>query len=231
MAIALTLQLVMSPVFAATSKPTTKATSKSSTKSTVKSTAKKSSTKKVIVGGVNIANFGYVGHKDASDIDVPPTITQLSGTVLDDTGAVFKLPDVASAKNVLNLIISDLAEANIKCEVIDPTVSPLITLAGSVSSDTIAACKGGDPAGTGFIEYVITDKSFVAQYNQAKFQEMYLNFQTPITGKGEQTQFTPSSRAILLVVGGEYAFDASEISWAVLYNLRYAPPVRTNSSK
>ena len=159
-------------------------------------------------------------------MDIQPMVKQLAGTLLDDSGAVFKLPDVASAKSVINLIVNDLAEANIACAVIDPTTAPLITLQGSLKSDTLAACQFGDPAKDGFIAYVITDKATVAKYNQSDYVKMYLDFKSPLTGIGEQTQFTPSNRAILFVVGGQYAFDASEISWAVLYNSRFEPPKR-----
>lgn len=207
--------------------PSAKKTTTKSTTSTKSSTLSKSSgTKTSTSSKTKSNNFGYVGHKDSSDMDIAPILTQLSGTALDDSGAEFKLPTVASAKSVLNSIMSDLSEAGIKCEIIDPTVNPLISLTGTVKDDTLAACKYGDPSADGFIEYVITDKATVAKYNQSQYVTQYLNFQSPLIGSGKQTKFTPSLRAILFVVGGEFAFDANEISWAVLYNSRFQPPQR-----
>jgi len=222
--------ILSTPAFAASPKPT--ATKKPAT-SVAGGKSKKTPIpvpKKTISSTKKTSPFMTKGKKDPSDTDIAPTITQLSASALGENGAVFKLPDVASAKLVLSQIIADLAEGGIKCESIDPTIAPLITLDGNLKDDTVAACQSGDPADTGFIEYVITDKAAVAKYNSAQNIAGYLNFVSPQVGKGEQTQFTPSSRVALFVVGGEYAFDASEISWAVLYNSRFTPPARTNAT-
>jgi hypothetical protein len=211
-----------SSAIAATPKPTA---SKKATSSKT-STKVSSKTTKQVVNGINIANYGYKGKKDPSDVDVPPTLTLMTGVVGVNSDA-FKLEEIASASTVLNLIIKDLADANIKCDVLpDPTVSPVLKLYGSVKTDTLAACQSGDPRGTGFIEYIFTSKDAIAQFDTADGIKQYLSYSSPVASSLGQTEFTPSSRAIIFTAGGEYAFDANEISWATLFNRGYTPPKR-----
>lgn len=211
---------------AGTTKPkptTTKSTSKSTSKST---TTKKALTSKKTSSTAELKKFGYTPKSLPTNMDIPPVFNFETGTSLN-FGEAFNLAEVASAKRVLALIQKELAEADLACETIaDPTVGAYISLLGSVKNDTIAACKHGDPTGTGFIEYVLTSPEATNTFNTKANEQLYLTFKSPITTTLSQIQFTPSLRAILFVVGGEYAFDASEISWAVLFNSRFSPPKR-----
>lgn len=226
---AITALLVASMVpadAAGTTKPkptTTKSSSKTTSKST---TTKKTATSKSTSTTSGLKKFGYTPKSLPTNMDIPPVFNFETATAVN-FGEAFNLAEVASAKRVLSLIQKELAEADLVCETIsDPTVGAYISLLGSLKNDTIAACKHGDPTGTGFVEYVLTSPEATNLYNTKANEQLYLTFKSPITTTLSQIQFTPSLRAILFVVGGEYAFDASEISWAVLFNSRFSPPKR-----
>ena len=231
--IALSAALVLTafPAEAATTskpKPTaTKSTSKSTSKSTAKTTTtKKTTTSKKSSSKVDLSNFGYTPKSLPTNMDIPPVFNFETATSIN-FGEAFNLAEVVSAKRVLALIQKELAEADLVCETIpDPTIGAYIPLLGSVKSDTLAACKHGDPKGTGFIEYVLTSQEATNLYNTKSNADLFLSFKSPVQSELEQIQFTPSLRAVLFVTGGEFAFDASEISWAVLYNSRFNPPKR-----
>lgn len=201
----------------------TKTSTKSSTKPKPAST-KKPAPKKTTS---TTSKYGYTGKKDPSDVTITPTLTTLTGSALGSLPGSFQLPAVASASKVLGLIQSDLTSANLDCQTL---TSPLpdvgFSFAGSLLKDTVAACKRGDPTADGFYEFVLTDPAAVSKYDNADGVKNYLNYSSPETSSLASTYFTPSSKAILFTVGGQYAFDANEISWADLYNLGYQPPKR-----
>lgn len=216
---------------ATTAKPKPTATKSTATKTTTKKststkTTSKATSKKSASSNADLRKFGYTPKSLPTNMDIAPLFNFETATSVN-FGEAFNLTEVASAKRVLALIQKELAEADLLCETIpDPTVGAYISLLGSVKNDTIAACKHGDPSGTGFVEYVLTSPEATNTYNTKANEALYLSFKSPIPTSLSQIQFTPSLRAILFVVGGEFAFDASEISWAVLFNSRFNPPKR-----
>ena len=182
-------------------------------------TSKKStSSSKVIKTG----KYGYKGYKDSTDTTIKPILKGWDNTGLV-TGEGFTLPDVASASNILNLFQKDFPD----CKTIpNPNADSPIALSGSVGADTLSGCTQGDPTKSGFNIYFITDKQTVISNSGKDSVNLYTNFKSPYSSKLEQVYFTPSSRAIVLSTGGDYAFDANEVSWGILFDLGYTPPKR-----
>lgn len=173
-------------------------------------------------GGIKTGAYGYTGHKDATDTNLPPV---LEGFTKGSTsgGAAFQLPDIASASNILKLFQKDYPNCK---TVADPASVGAMVLPGSVGADTLSACSEGDIKGKGYVIYFVTDKATVQKYQDKNSTELFKNFKSPIPSSLESVYFTPSSRAIVFSTGGEYAFDAGEVAWGVLFNLGYTPPKR-----
>lgn len=201
------------PVTTASKKPTVKATpTKSSLVS--KTTATKTSFSQVPwqIKPTPSSSFFKQTKKSPADLDIDSNkIKTEQTTKINIFGEVFKLPEVASASQIVTLLQKELA-----CTLIlDPKEITIFPLFGSIKEDTLAMCKDRDPAEEGFIFYVTTSKEALALFNSSKRPQI----KTPY----ENTYTYSSLKAVIMVAGGPYAFDAEEISYDILSVLGYEP--------
>lgn len=127
-------------------------------------------------------------------------------------GDEFKLPDQASAGQIVTQL-----QAELKCDQSKDTtlISSIFPVYGTSIQDTLALCLFDNAREDGFIFYVTTSKDALSLFNSGR--------RPVITTDFKNTYIYSSLRAVVMVVGGTYAFDASEISYDILAVLGYQP--------
>ena len=201
--------VIPSNISAAATTPSPKPATKVATSKAKAKAKSPKSTSKVVSGNSN-------------DLNIAPDLTVVGSTSSISGGDTFKLKPVASATEIIKFF-----KLTRDCSVInDPAVGAPVGVIGTSANDTLAACNFGDINNDGYAVYVMTGKDQVTKYNTADALKAFKEFKSPFTSSAPKIFFTPSSRAIIVTYGGDYAFDANEVAWGVINDLGYNPPTR-----